>query len=233
MSLLEQDGRSGPRMSWSFPSSWEEPVSAAKPTRTLPSSPSWGCAAAPPCSSLQWEGFCHRSDGKETRDSSRMESLILNEGITQISKSYRPWNKLLFLAFFLSCWSILVCEKAIPKAAIVKSFNPFNSYLPFFCPNLKLLTLVMAAALRNLHSLYDQCRWKSEHITPLLVGAWGVLFGQTPALQILMSADRDILELITRGMNGSFKLSTHKLLSKVAHFITLLCLSSCKAIFPS
>lgn len=146
-SLLEQDGCSGPRMSWSFSSSWEEPVSAAKSTQgPCPAHPG-GVEQPfldPPC---QREGFCHRKASatrQETRSSCRMESLIFNEGITQISKSYRPWNKLLFLAFFMSCWSILVCEKTIPKAAIVKSFNPLNSYLPFCCPSLKLLTLVMA-----------------------------------------------------------------------------------------
>lgn len=94
LSWMEQDGFSAPRMSWSFSSSWEEPVNAVK-------SPLWPCPAepagdgeqpfpAPPC---QWEDFCHRLDG------CRMETLIFNEGITQISKSYRPWNKLLFLAF--------------------------------------------------------------------------------------------------------------------------------------
>lgn len=166
MSLLEQNGYSGPRMSWSFSSSWEEPVNAAKSTP-------WPCPAdpagdvdqpflAPP---YQWEDFCQRLDGKEARYSCRMESLIFNEGITQISKSYRVWNRLLFLAFFMSCRNILVGEKTVPKAAIAKSFNPLNSYLAFFCPSLKLLTLVMAAAPRHLNSLYDQWKLNSGQST--------------------------------------------------------------------
>lgn len=108
---------------------------------------------APPC---QWEDFCQRLDGKETSYSCRMESLTFNEGITQTSKSYRPWKRVPFLSFFMSRWSILVCEKIVPKAAIAKSFNPLKSYLTFFCPSLKLLTLVMAVDPRYLNSLYDQ-----------------------------------------------------------------------------
>lgn len=166
MSLLEQDGHSGARMSWSFPSSWEEPGSAAKsPHGPCPADPAGDGEQpflAPPC---LWEGFCHRSDGKETRDSCRMESLIFNEGITQISQSYWPWNKLLFLAFFMSCWSILVCEKAISKAAIVKSFNPLNSYLTFFCPSLKVLALWWLQKF-TLPLWSKEMKFMSEHITP-------------------------------------------------------------------
>lgn len=164
ISLLEQDGFSAPRMSWSFSSSWEEPVKAVK-------SSLWPCPAepggdgeqpfpAPPC---QWEDFCHRLDG------CRMETLIFKEGMTQISKSYRPWNKLLFLAFEAFWYGktqfhckIFQSTKLLPKfllpqSAVSHTCDGHSSQifkLPLWSMEMKVM---------------------SEHIIPFLVGAWEYL----------------------------------------------------------
>lgn len=162
VTILEQAGYSGPRISWSYSCSWEEPVNAAESTqRPCPANPTGDVQQpflAPPC---HWEDFCPGLGGKDTRHSCRMERLIFSEGITQISKSYRPWNKLLFLAFFMSCWSILACEKRIPKAAVVKFLNPLNYYLTFFCPSPKLLTLVMAVVPFMING--DESHFRAHH----------------------------------------------------------------------
>lgn len=134
-------------------------------------SPLWPCPAepggdgeqpfpAPPC---QWEDFCHRLDG------CRMETLIFKEGMTQISKSYRPWNKLLFLAFEAFWYGktqfhckIFQSTKLLPKfllpqSAVSHTCDGHSSQtfkLPLWTMEMKVM---------------------SEHIIPFLVGAWEYL----------------------------------------------------------